>query len=354
MPDPDLLAELDGMDCWCGMDPAECAEAGGCRWTRELAAQRDQIAKEIDTAPGAAEHASYQASEHGGVAELRDQLIEALTREHSRRARERIEASPEEHCAAFADVVLPVVAAMVERFRKASADIEDTAQVAIAAWRARAEAAEQAATEAKAALAEMTRCRDNALRQTADQPVVSQAMAETIRAKANLSSLQAFADRLRQKDDERHAALLTERDRLRARLTGVAVHANRLKTWITDDKASITIAGSIIGDLLAAIYSQASGEDPSWADLETTTRDHRADEIRRQGAAIQRVSAFLDALVDNGFGATHDSLRALRSVLGQPPAKEQDRETRERLLYELLDLAETPDPAGGSEKEDPR
>ncbi|HEY9408907.1 MAG TPA: hypothetical protein VIP77_04940 [Jiangellaceae bacterium] len=40
---------------------------------------------------------------------LRDQLVEALTREHQRRAGERIEASVEEHCAGFADAVLPLV-----------------------------------------------------------------------------------------------------------------------------------------------------------------------------------------------------------------------------------------------------
>jgi len=49
----------------------------------------------MDTAPDAA---------------LRDQLRDALTREHYRRATERIEASPEEHCAAFADVVMQVLA----------------------------------------------------------------------------------------------------------------------------------------------------------------------------------------------------------------------------------------------------
>lgn len=47
--------------------------------------------------------------------DLRDQIREALTREHYRRARERIEASPEEHCAAFADAVLPIIEGLPNR-----------------------------------------------------------------------------------------------------------------------------------------------------------------------------------------------------------------------------------------------
>lgn len=39
---------------------------------------------------------------------LRDQIFEALLAEHHRRAQERIEASPEEHQAAFADAVMAV------------------------------------------------------------------------------------------------------------------------------------------------------------------------------------------------------------------------------------------------------
>jgi hypothetical protein len=44
MRDPDLLAELDeasvaaGEVCWCGRHPEECDEAGGCAFTREIAA----------------------------------------------------------------------------------------------------------------------------------------------------------------------------------------------------------------------------------------------------------------------------------------------------------------------------
>lgn len=41
--------------------------------------------------------------------DLREKIAEALTREHYRRAAERIEASPEEHQAAMADVVMAVV-----------------------------------------------------------------------------------------------------------------------------------------------------------------------------------------------------------------------------------------------------
>jgi hypothetical protein len=51
-------------------------------------------------------------------AALRDQIAEALTREHYQRARERIEASPEEHCAAFADAVMAVVRPVLDEQRR--------------------------------------------------------------------------------------------------------------------------------------------------------------------------------------------------------------------------------------------
>jgi hypothetical protein len=47
MPDPDLLAELDAMNCRCSRDPDECAEAGGCRWTRALADRERQVRQKV-------------------------------------------------------------------------------------------------------------------------------------------------------------------------------------------------------------------------------------------------------------------------------------------------------------------
>lgn len=47
--------------------------------------------------------------------DLAQRIAEALTREHYRRAAERIEASPEEHQAAFADVVMGVVQPVLDR-----------------------------------------------------------------------------------------------------------------------------------------------------------------------------------------------------------------------------------------------
>lgn len=61
---------------------------------------------------------------------------------------------------------------------------------------------------------------------------------------------------------ERAEQIRVERDALRARLTGVAVHAHRLRTWCGDDQASVTVAGSIIGDLLAAVYARTAPENP--------------------------------------------------------------------------------------------
>jgi hypothetical protein len=51
--------------------------------------------------------------------DLRNQLAEALTREHYRRAHERIEVSVEEHCAGFADAVMPVIEPLAGRLRQA-------------------------------------------------------------------------------------------------------------------------------------------------------------------------------------------------------------------------------------------
>lgn len=58
---------------------------------------------------------------------LRELLVEALTGEHHRRAQERIVASPEEHSAAMADVVLavilPTTRLTAELHRSAEADV---------------------------------------------------------------------------------------------------------------------------------------------------------------------------------------------------------------------------------------
>lgn len=71
-------------------------------------------------------------------AALRDQIADALTREHYRRAHERIEASPEDHCAAFADAVMPVVAAALTAARdEAAARFAATGS----SWQQRAEKA---------------------------------------------------------------------------------------------------------------------------------------------------------------------------------------------------------------------
>lgn len=52
-------------------------------------------------------------SDHTG--DVRERLAAALTREHYRRARARIEATPEGHCAALADAVMPIVEAERQR-----------------------------------------------------------------------------------------------------------------------------------------------------------------------------------------------------------------------------------------------
>lgn len=46
MPEVDLLAELDD-NCGCGRPVEECEEAGGCRWTRALAAREREVRAEV-------------------------------------------------------------------------------------------------------------------------------------------------------------------------------------------------------------------------------------------------------------------------------------------------------------------
>ena len=36
MPEINLMAELDAMDCWCGRDEDVCEENGGCRWSAAM------------------------------------------------------------------------------------------------------------------------------------------------------------------------------------------------------------------------------------------------------------------------------------------------------------------------------
>jgi hypothetical protein len=36
VPEINLMAELDAMDCWCGRDEDVCEENGGCRWSAAM------------------------------------------------------------------------------------------------------------------------------------------------------------------------------------------------------------------------------------------------------------------------------------------------------------------------------
>jgi hypothetical protein len=42
-----LLDELSAADCWCGRSEEECADNGGCRWTRALAVVREVYRQRI-------------------------------------------------------------------------------------------------------------------------------------------------------------------------------------------------------------------------------------------------------------------------------------------------------------------
>lgn len=102
---------------------------------------------------------------------LRDRIADALTREHYRRAHERIESSVEEHCMAFADAVLPVVeaetGALTHLLRKTEDDLHDARaeldkamQGAALAIKLAGRQAEKDRTRAKQAEAAVQRVRD--------------------------------------------------------------------------------------------------------------------------------------------------------------------------------------------------
>ena len=58
MAEIDLMAELDAMDCWCGKDPGECEENGGCRWTAALDALRAELGEATSEAVMIRDHAT--------------------------------------------------------------------------------------------------------------------------------------------------------------------------------------------------------------------------------------------------------------------------------------------------------
>lgn len=79
----------------------------------------------------------------------------------------------------------------------------------------------------------------------------------------------------------------SELERLRAQLTGIAIHAHRLKVWAEDDKASVVVAGSIIGDLLAALNDSAAAQQaiskPDWRER---ARARVGDEVAARMAEL--------------------------------------------------------------------
>jgi hypothetical protein len=108
MPEINLMAELDAMDCWCGKDPDECEENGGCRWTRALGDLRLEAAEARSEAAMIRDHARryfkavygpdylYRAPETFG--NLVERWIWAVASEVPEMARTSI-ADIERHCA---------------------------------------------------------------------------------------------------------------------------------------------------------------------------------------------------------------------------------------------------------------
>lgn len=66
MDEIDLMAELDAMDCWCGKDPAECDENGGCRWSIALTGLKAELGEARSEAAMIRDHARrYLAAVYG-------------------------------------------------------------------------------------------------------------------------------------------------------------------------------------------------------------------------------------------------------------------------------------------------
>lgn len=63
-----LLDELDAADCWCGRTEEDCADNGGCRWSRARAAERE-AARKLSEAQARA-HVAEQDAVHADLSQL--------------------------------------------------------------------------------------------------------------------------------------------------------------------------------------------------------------------------------------------------------------------------------------------
>lgn len=87
-------------------------------WANDVAAARGKAVADVAEAFDVPAHLLGTEAE---LTHLREQIIRALTDEHLRRAHQEIVGSPEEHCAGFADVVMPIVAQLLQQRDRAHA-----------------------------------------------------------------------------------------------------------------------------------------------------------------------------------------------------------------------------------------
>ena len=254
------------------------------------------------------------------TADLRERLAEALTREHYRRARERIEASLEEHCAAFADAVLPVFEAETAALRRRIEEVEDQRDQALA-WQDTAERERDdyrqrfanqmtAATELTTTLREAERKLQQALEAIADE------RRGRLAAEAAVRRAQALADRWSAAlgVDIAHARALREaldaEGRQDETLAAVEQVRRMAQVWIdirpqhptaTTDAHTLAWAGE---QIIAALDAEQPEESPPGqesavpVDWEAIVRQ-RERELKHEGearhqaeTAVQRVQAY--------------------------------------------------------------
>lgn len=261
MPPKEWLAELTA---------ATDKAAAGYGWQAGYAAAVAELQPKIIS-----EHASYQASEHG---ELRDQIAKTATQWAliyplanwgvlgcvGEDGREQLRAIARDIARAWGEDIADKVMAVVEpRLSEAMAEAEQLREQMAALMDPRgAEQIEKIQAERDAMpederrrldaaaapllriqLAAMLRQRDEAkveLDKTAD------AAASEIWAKAGFNAINHWRGRA---------------ERAEAAIGRAKIHADRLRDWLADDKASITIAGSIVGDLLATLNPAGGSEE---------------------------------------------------------------------------------------------
>lgn len=170
---------------------------------------------------------------------------DALTREHYRRAKERIEASPEEHCAAFARVALSVRSEHEAQLAGRWGDATRRAELA----ETRVERLEEALRDAYADRDQQFARKVAALRERDEaKRELSEAQRTIAAHERHINDMFEANRRVLQKVRERRNEAQDERDELKAKLAAIAM----VKVWTNEDGKRFMFADDLADILLPA------------------------------------------------------------------------------------------------------